>query len=66
MATHLFILIRCDCDEFRLLENVTSESTARQSVEIVGLNQMKSRLVLVHRIQNCLQNQKTFFKFMLL
>lgn len=47
----LFILISRDGDEFRLLEDVGAKRAVGQLEDVVGSHQMKSRLVLVHRIQ---------------
>lgn len=48
---YLFILISRDGDEFRLLEDVGAKRAVGQLEDVVGSHQMKSRLVLVHRIQ---------------
>jgi len=60
---YLFILIRRDSDKLGLFEDVSSERAARQCVEIAGLNEVKSRLVFMHRIQNGLQKQRETLQF---
>ena len=61
VVVYLFILIRGDSNELGLFEDVSSERAAWQRIEIIGLNQMKSRLVFVHGVQNSLQNRKKMF-----
>jgi len=60
---YLFILVRRDSDKLGLFEDVSSERAARQCVEIAGLNEVKSRLVFMHRIQNGLQKQRETLQF---
>lgn len=50
-VTHLFILISRDGDELGLLEDISAKRAVGQLKDVVGAHQMKSRLVLVHRIQ---------------
>lgn len=53
---YLFILIRSDSDELRLRENVGPEGAERKLHYVVGSDDVKSGLVFMHRIQNCLEN----------
>lgn len=48
---NLFILVGGNCDEFRLFEDVSAERAVRELEDVVGAYEMKSRLVLVHRVQ---------------
>ena len=54
--SNLFVLIRRDSDEFCLLEDISSECAVRQTIEVASLDQVETRLVLVHGIQYRLQN----------
>ena len=44
-----------DGDELRLLEDVRPERGVGQLDDVVGSDEVKSRLVLVHRVQDGLQ-----------
>ena len=55
-VTHLLILIGCDSDERRLLEGVRVEGRPAHTEDIVGLNNVHARLVLVHRVEDDLKN----------
>lgn len=54
--SYLFILIRGDRDEFRLLEDIRPEGRVRQLEDIVGPHQVEPRLVLVHGVQDRLRD----------
>ncbi len=58
MKSHLLILIGCDSDELRLSEYECSELAPWQLENIVGFDDMKARLVLVHRVENRLLGKK--------
>ena len=67
----LLVLVGGDGDELRLLEDVRPERGVGQLDDVVGSDQVKSRLVLVHRVQDGLQNggdimneQSSFLKFL--
>ena len=49
----LLILISSDCDEFRLSKHICPEGWVGKFEEIIGSDQMKTRLILVHGIQDC-------------
>lgn len=57
-AIYLFILICSDGDKLRLWENISAEGAVRKLHDVVGSHNMKPGLVLVHGIQNCLQNSQ--------
>lgn len=48
--THLFILVSSNCNEFRFFEDICPESGVRKLQNVVGSDQMKTRLVLVHGV----------------
>lgn len=48
----LFVLVGSDCDEFRFLKDISSESAVRQLQDVIGTHEVKTRLVLLHRVQN--------------
>lgn len=49
-TTDLLVLVGGDGDEFGLLEDVGPEGGVRQLEDVVGPDQMKPWLVLVHRV----------------
>ena len=50
VGTYFFVLVRRDRDEFSLLEHVTPEGGIGKLQDVVGSDEMKPRLVLVHRV----------------
>ncbi len=54
----LLILICGDCNELCLLEDVRPEGGVGQLHNITGSDKVKTRLVLVHRVENSLQEKK--------
>ncbi len=50
----LLILVGRDGDEFCLLENVGPECRVGKLEDVVGSNQVESRLVFVHRVEDSL------------
>ena len=71
LITHLLVLVCSDGDELRLLEDVRPERGVGQLDNVVGSDEVKSRLVLVHRVEDGLQNggdimneQSSFLKFL--
>ncbi len=55
--TYLFILVGRDRDELRLLEHISPEGGVGQLEDVVGPDQVEPRLVLVHRVENGLQQK---------
>ncbi|GFW31480.1 hypothetical protein TNCV_1288271 [Trichonephila clavipes] len=55
---YLFVLISSDCDEFCLLEDVRPEGGIGKLQDVVRPHQVEPRLVLVHRVQDCLRYQQ--------
>ena len=55
MSTNLFILVSCDANELRLLEHKGSEGRVGELQDVAGPHQVEPRLVLVHRVQDCLE-----------
>ena len=53
--TYLFILVGCDRYEFSLFEDVGAESRVGQFEDVIGTYEMKPWLILMHRVQNCLE-----------
>ena len=51
----LLVLVGGDGDELGLLEDVRPEGGVGQLDDVVGSDEVKSRLVLVHRVQDGLQ-----------
>jgi len=47
----LFVLVRGDGYELRFTEDVRTKRTVRQVDDVGGANEMKPRLVLLHRVQ---------------
>ena len=58
MSAHLLVLIGGDGDELGLLEDVRSERGVGQLDDVVGSDEVKSRLVLVHRVEDGLQREE--------
>ena len=58
LITHLLVLVGGDGDELGLLEDVRPERGVGQLDDVVGSDEVKSRLVLVHRVQDGLQKGK--------
>ena len=57
LITHLLVLVGGDGDELGLLEDVRPECGVGQLDDVVGSDEVKSRLVLVHRVQDGLQSK---------
>ena len=57
--TYLVILIGSDCGELRAGENESLEILPVQVVDVVGLHHMEAWLVLVHAVDNNLQQRAT-------
>ena len=55
---YLFILVSSDRDELCLLEYVSPESRVGKLHDVVGTDQVETRLVLVHRVQDGLKTNK--------
>ena len=53
----LLVLVGRDSDELGFLEDVSPERRVRQLQDVVGANQVKARLVLVHRVQDRLKTK---------
>jgi len=56
IVSHLFILVGCHCNELSLLEDVGVERAVGQPVQVIGLDEVKARLILVHRVEDRLNN----------
>lgn len=54
-CVYLFILIGSDSDELSLGENISPKGAEWKLHYVVGSHNMKSGLVFVHGIQNCLE-----------
>ena len=52
---YLFILVGCDGNEFGLFKHVGPKRTVRKFQDVVCPYEMKSRLVLVHRVEDSLK-----------
>ena len=63
---YLLILIGSDSDELCLWENICPEGAVRKLHYIVGSHNVKSGLVLVHGIQNCLENPQQYSQKLML
>lgn len=57
-TSYLIILVSCHCDEFSLGEDICPEGAVRQFQDVIRLHYMKSWLVFVHGVENCLQMKK--------
>lgn len=57
-VTHFFVLICSHSYEFGFLEHVRPEGRVRQLEDVGGSNQMESRLIFVHWVQNRLQRKE--------
>jgi len=57
---YLFILVCGDGDELGFLEDVGSEGAVGQLEDVVGPDQVEPRLVLVHRVQDRLQQSRKY------
>ena len=55
---HLLVLIGGDANELGLLEDVRPERGVGQLDDVIGSDEVKSRLVLVHRVQDGLQKEE--------
>ena len=53
----LLVLVGRDSDELGFLEDVSPERRVGQLQDVVGANQVKARLVLVHRVQDRLKTK---------
>jgi len=53
----LLVLVGGDTDELALLEDVGPEGGVRQLHDVAGPHQVEPGLVLVHRVQDRLQNE---------
>ena len=58
MSAYLFVLVGCDCDELRLLEDVGPEGGVGQLEDVVGSHQVEPGLVLVHGVQDRLREKE--------
>ena len=58
---YLFILVSCDCNELGFLEDVSAERRVGKLHDVVGADQVETRLILVHRVQDCLKRWKVTF-----
>ena len=54
--THLFVLVGGDADEDGLWEGEGDEAVPPEAEDVVGLHDVETRLVLVHRVQDDLEN----------
>lgn len=52
ISMYLFILVGCHGDELGFLEDVGAERGVRQLEDVVGSNEVKARLVLVHGVED--------------
>lgn len=52
--SYLFVLVGSDANELGFLEDVGPERAVGKLQDVVSPDQVKPRLVLVHRVQNCL------------
>ena len=57
LTTHLLVLVGCHSDKLRLLEDVGPEGGVGELEDVVGPHQVESRLVLVHRVDDRLENK---------
>lgn len=64
-ASYLVVLVSCHCDELCLREDVCPEGAVGQFEHVVRLHDVKSWLIFVHRVENCLQikHQNVFLIF---
>lgn len=60
-AAYLFVLICGDGNEFRFFEHIRPERRVRQLEDVVGSDQMKPWLVLVHGVEYRLREGKIDF-----
>ena len=54
-----FILISCNSDKLTFFKHVGSEGRVGELQDVAGPHQVEPRLVLVHRVQDCLEEKKT-------
>ena len=55
-----FLVLICGyCDELALFEHVRSERRIGKLKDVAGANQVKTRLVLVHRVEDSLQQNNS-------
>ena len=52
---NLFILVGGDCNELGLDKRKRAEAVVSHLEEVAGTDQVKTRLILVHRVQDCLK-----------
>ena len=55
---NLFVLVRRHADELGLFEDVSPERRVGQLHDVRGADQVKARLVFVHRIENRLKKER--------
>ncbi len=55
---YLFVLIGGDSHKAGLLEHVCPEGTVRKLQDVIGLDEVKARLVFVHGVQDRLESKK--------
>ena len=55
VPTNLLVLISCDPNELRLFEDECSEGGVGELEDVAGSHQVEPRLILVHRVQDCLE-----------
>jgi len=53
-----FILISCNSDELTFFKHIGSEGRVGELQDVAGPHQVEPRLVLVHRVQDCLEKRK--------
>ena len=58
VPTNLLVLISCDPNELRLFEDECSEGGVGELEDVAGSYQVEPRLILVHRVQDCLENME--------
>ena len=52
---YFLVLISCDSDKLTFFEDVGSEGGVGELEDVAGSHQVEPRLILVHRVQDCLE-----------
>ena len=55
---YFLILISRHCDKLTFFEDISSEGGVGKLENVTGSHKVKSWLVLVHRVQDCLKNKE--------